>query len=120
MSSRATRKVGLQRHFEETHQVSCSFRESQLAQSRKLDLASPFPGNAKHFAKILEGMDAAAGKPIVEADNRAFAIIQSLQDFRDPGFQQILVRAVERIIFAVILQQFAEVVILPSTDRLVQ
>ena len=50
----------------------------------------------------------------------ALAIVQPLQDFRDPGFQQVLVGVVEWIVFAVVRQQFTEIILLPLADRLVE
>ena len=51
---------------------------------------------------------------IVARDNPA------LQDFPDPGFQEIVIRVVQGIVFAMVGQQSAEIVFLPLADRLVE
>ena len=59
-----------------------AFGSFSLSIASRLDLADPFLADAEHLAEFLEGMDAAVDEPIAEADDRALAIIQLLQDFR--------------------------------------
>jgi len=106
--------------IDEAHEGLASLRVLQFLNCFAFDLANPFSGDLEDLANFLEGVSVSVGEAVAKLEDFPFAVVQGLHRLMDLFSQRRLVSLIERIVVAVVFEEFPEEAIVVFTDRLVE
>src|SRR5262245_30645235 len=92
----------------------------ELADGLGFDLPDSLPRDREDLPHLLQSVSVAVHQAVAKTENFALAVAELVEHVADAVLERLLVDVVERIVFAMVLDEFAEKAVVVIAHRLIE